>query len=105
MATAKIFAGNCNFTTYVTASNESEGMVHLTIESECPHIQKIAEELTRVNPFNEISFHSEHGPQIMNVMRQSCPHASCPVFSGIIRAVEVEAGLALPTNISIELES
>jgi hypothetical protein len=32
-----------------------------------------------------------------------CPHAACPVPVGILKAVEVEAGLALAANVSIEV--
>jgi hypothetical protein len=32
-----------------------------------------------------------------------CTHAACPVASGIIKAVEVEAGLALPGDVSIKI--
>ena len=32
-----------------------------------------------------------------------CTHAACPVPVGIIKAVEIEAGLALPTDVSIKL--
>jgi hypothetical protein len=30
-----------------------------------------------------------------------CPHPACPVPSGILKAVEVAAGLALPRDASI----
>ena len=29
-------------------------------------------------------------------------HAACPVMSGILKAIEVEAGLALPCDVRIE---
>jgi hypothetical protein len=32
-----------------------------------------------------------------------CTHAACPVPVGIIKAVEVETGLALPADVSIKL--
>jgi hypothetical protein len=32
-----------------------------------------------------------------------CKHAACPVPSGIIKAVEVASGLALPKNASIQV--
>jgi hypothetical protein len=32
-----------------------------------------------------------------------CQHASCPVPSGIIKAIEVASGLALPKDASIQV--
>jgi hypothetical protein len=32
-----------------------------------------------------------------------CTHSACPVPVGIIKAVEVEAGLALPADVSIKI--
>ena len=34
---------------------------------------------------------------------QHCPHAACPVPVGIIKAIEVEAKLAVPADVSIKL--
>lgn len=105
MATAKIFAGNCGFTTKVTGTFETDGMVTIALESDCPHITKIADRIRKVDPFHEISFQSEGGPEIIKIMQEECPHPSCPVFSGILRTVEISAGLALPTDITMEFEN
>jgi hypothetical protein len=35
--------------------------------------------------------------------RQHCPHAACPVPVGIIKAIEVEAELAIPADVTIKL--
>ncbi len=104
MAKANIFAGNCNFNTTVETTMGDDMQVHLNIESECPHITKIAEELKTLDPFREMSFQSGEGPKVFEVMTRSCPHPSCPVFSGILRATEVAAGLALPTDMTIIFE-
>ncbi len=104
MAKATIFAGNCNFTTTVETKMGDDFRVHLTIESECAHITKMAGELESLDPFREMAFQSEGGPEVFQVMMKGCPHPSCPVFSGILRATEVAAGLALPTDMSITFE-
>jgi hypothetical protein len=38
------------------------------------------------------------------IAAKHCPHSSCIVPSGIIKAVEVAAGLALPKNAAIKME-
>ena len=101
MATAKIFAGNCGFNTKVEATMDGK-VCKVNITSECTAIQKMAVELTEVNLYQEISF-KRAMPTIHAAGHKFCTHAACPVPVGIIKAVEVEAKLALPTDVSIIL--
>ena len=101
MAAAEIHPGNCGFTTTVVARREGN-MCKLTITSECAAIQKMAQELMEVNPYQEISFR-RNTPLILQMGAKYCTHAACPVPVGIIRAVEVEMGLALPIDMTIKL--
>jgi len=101
MATVEIFPGNCGFNTEVEATLDRK-VCKLSITSECAAIRKIAEELTEVNPFEEISFRRAM-PKIHEAGHKYCTHAACPVPVGIIKAVEVEAKLALPTDVTIKL--
>ena len=78
MARAEIFAGICGFTTIVTTRMEGE-KCRVTIEGGCNAIQKLQMGL------------------------KHCTHAACPVPVGIIKAIEVEAHLALPKDVSIRL--
>ncbi len=101
MARAEIIAGICGFKTVVQATADGS-TVNLQIESDCKAIQKLAEALTQVEPFKEIS--TRRGmPRSLEMGAQYCTHAACPVPVGIIKAVEVEAGLALPADVSIQL--
>jgi hypothetical protein len=63
----------------------------------------MVKELKEVDPMTEISFQRE-GSAILKKFEKTCPHPSCPIPSGILKAVEVEAGLALPQNASIKFE-
>jgi hypothetical protein len=74
----------------------------LKIDSDCPAVQRLAEKLISVDPFREISFRGQP-PQTMELAAQICSHAACPVPVGIIKTVEVEAGLALPADVSIKV--
>jgi hypothetical protein len=101
MAKAEIFAGDCGFNTQVEASLQGNAC-SLNIINECKAIQRMAAELKLVNPYQEISF--RRGVLTIHEMgRKHCTHASCPVPVGIIKAVEVAAGLALPTDVTIKL--
>jgi hypothetical protein len=101
MAKAEILPGNCGFITTVEATMDGD-TCKLSITSECKAIQKLAQELTEVNPYQEISFR-RNTPQILQMGAKYCTHAACPVPVGIIKAVEVEAGMALPMDVTIKL--
>ncbi len=101
MAKAEIFAGNCGLNTEVEATMDGK-VCKLSITSECAAIRNMAEELTEVDPYQEISF-KRAMPKIHEAGHKYCTHAACPVPVGIIKAVEIEAKLALPTDVTIKL--
>lgn len=105
MAKAKIIAGNCGFSADVEAVKvEGERYkVKVTVESDCKSIQKMAADLDVVDAFNEIS-QRRGTPEILEKGAKYCAHASCPIPVGIIKAVEVEAGMALPKDVTITIE-
>jgi hypothetical protein len=101
VAKAEIFAGICGFNTTVRAIQNGDD-VDLDIHSECQAIQKLADQLKKVDPWKEISARRSV-PQTLEMGMKYCSHAACPVPAGIIKAVEVEAGLALPKDVTIKL--
>jgi hypothetical protein len=74
----------------------------VSVDSECDAIQRLGEALHEVAPFQEISFRGE-GPQTLKMGAKHCYHTACPVPVGIIKAIEVEAGLALPADAIVKL--
>jgi len=101
MATVEVDSGICGFVTTVRTRTGGRTM-SVEIASECEHIQKLAAALTEIDPFQEISFRGE-GPLTLRLAAQHCAHAACPVPVGIIKAIEVEAGLALPKDVAIRV--
>jgi len=99
MASAEIESGICGFCTTVTTTNDGSS-VRIEFETTCGYVRKLAEELTVVDPFREISYRGE-GPLTLRLAAQHLVHPACPVPSGIIKAIEVEAGLALPKDACI----
>ena len=101
MAKAEITSGICGFT--ATVHTRMEGRkCHVSVESECDAIQRLGEALQEVEPFQEISFRGE-GPQTLKMGAKHCYHTACPVPVGIIKAIEIEAGLALPADAVVKL--
>ena len=101
MAKAEICSGVCGFVTIVETKMDG-GLCNVSIQSDCPSMKKLSRELSQVDPFREITFRGE-GPQTLQIAAKHCAHAACPVPSGIIKAVEVEAGLALPVDVTIKI--
>lgn len=101
MAKAEILSGICGFKTTVETTMDGRNC-DITIESDCESIQSLANELTRVDPYQEISFRRSM-PLTHQMASKHCAHAACPVPSGVIKAIEVEARLALPADVTIKL--
>jgi hypothetical protein len=102
MATAEINAGICGFKTTVHAQATDDRIIHLTIESECKAVCKLGEQLQDVDPYREFTWR-RGGPLTLESAPKCLSHPACPVPSGIIKVVEIEAGLALPADVSIKL--
>jgi hypothetical protein len=64
-------------------------------------VKRLAEQLTEVDPYREISYRGE-GPVTLRLAAKHLMHPACPVPSGILKAIEVESGLALPKDASIK---
>jgi hypothetical protein len=101
MAAAEVLAGICGFKTTITAEKDDTNC-RLTISSDCEHINRLAQDLTTVDPFQEISYRGD-GPVTLRLAAKHCAHAACPVPAAIIKAVEVESGLALPADVMIKI--
>lgn len=99
---AEIDAGICGFQTTVLAEAESMRKVKLTIESDCPQIRKAAEQLPEMDMLEELKAGLGHG-HVYGVLSGCVRHVTCPVGSGILKAAEASAGLALPKDVCIKV--
>jgi hypothetical protein len=96
----KVMAGICGMNSEIRAipdNGAKSRLIKIEIKSDCKDIEKLAEELQSVNPFQEIGF-SGKGPKTLQIAAKHCKHAACPVPSAIIKAIEVASGLALPKD-------
>jgi hypothetical protein len=101
MSKAEINSGICGHFSTVVASMDGK-VCKLSITSDCEAIQQFAQELTQVDPLQEIS--CRRGiPQTLQMGQKHCFHAACPVPVGTIKAIEVAAKLALPKDAVIKV--
>ncbi len=98
-----VMSGICGMITEIRAtSQDPAGLVTLDINTRCDSIQQLADVLKVVNPKEEISYKGK-APKTLRMAAEHCKHTACPVPSGIIKAIEVAAGLALPKDASIKV--
>jgi hypothetical protein len=102
IAKSEIFAGTCGFSTTVQATKNEDGSIHLAIESQCSAITKMAAELGDVDAMQHLSARRQV-PPVLQAGMKFCTHAACPVPVGIIKVIEVEAGLNLPVDVFIKV--
>lgn len=102
MAKAEIDAGICGFMTTCVATKSGDRTIELSIESGCKAVLKLAEQLQSVDPYKEIAWRRAL-PLTHELAPKCLSHPACPVPAGIIKAIEVEAGLALPKDATIKV--
>jgi len=100
---ATVDPGVCGFHADIVAEAESMRKVKLEITSDCAAIQKAADRLPEVNMLEETRAGLGQG-QVYGALSECVRHVTCPVGSGILKACEAAAGLALLRDVSIKLE-
>jgi hypothetical protein len=98
----QIDAGICGFQTTVVAEAESMRKVYLDIQSDCPQVTKAAEQLPEMDMLDELRTGLGQGV-VYTALAGCVKHVTCPVGSGILKAAEAAAGLALPKDVTLKM--
>ncbi len=106
MVNVEITGGICGFTTQVFAEDKTCYKASFRLESDCPNWKRVDAILggKELNMMTELFKDKKTGTlnsQVLDISLKTIPHVSCPVISGILKALEVSAGLALPKDASI----
>jgi len=107
-ASYDIQAGVCGFRTQGAAVSEDSQHVTFRIESDCAKIVTLAQQLADQKPLDAYGEIDGRKESILletarGVLTGCC--AGCAVPTGLFKAMQVAAGLALPKDITINLES
>jgi hypothetical protein len=102
VAVVEVVPGICGFRARIVSEAGELCNVTLEITSDCQHIRQLAERLTQVSALEEL------GSAITDTATYraaaSCKaHPACPVPAGILKAIEVAAGMALPADVHISI--
>lgn len=107
MTKTLIQSGPCRFETRVTAERVAKRKVKVTVETQCPNMQKmfagwVAENGDELDPYKFCM--SRPGQDALHTYAAAHlpPHAACPVLPGLLRTVEAEAGLCVKADMSVK---
>lgn len=94
--------GICNLTCSVTAELVDEDELEVDVSTGCDAIQGMFDQLGSTFDAFEVCLQKPGCGPFYEYAKEHFPiHVSCPALCGIIKAMEVEARLALPEDASI----
>ena len=103
MTRVMVDAGICGFSTTVEVSKLSSRKVTVTLTSDCEMVTQMAEDLGELDWQDTLG---ERRASLVDKTASRClRHTACPVPVAIIKAIEVEVGLALPRDVAIHFET
>lgn len=102
MTRVVIRSGSCGFTATVTAEKGADKHVRITIDSDCEMVRKMQEDIGSLERMD--AFKGFQDSPVYRSAAKRLKHVACPVPSGILKALEVEAGMNLPRDATIVFE-
>ena len=97
-------SGGCGYTVIIAVEKDETARKRYTLAvvTECKHVNLLAKDLPTLNMADALT------PILANPVYQAAArrvkHAACPVPSGILKALEVEAGLNVPRDVTMVFE-
>ena len=104
MVEVKVNSGICGFETIINVNSEDMQNAEVKIQTQCPNLKPIEQELKEVDAFEECFTKIGGNSKVFNLAIKYCKHPGCPVASAIIKGIEVECNLALPKDVKIEIK-
>ena len=101
MTAVEVDAGCCGFTTKIAVLKVDEQMVKTTVSSDCEMITAWGKELGSLD-WGQCLRNSVHSP-VFQCTAKHIGHVACPVSVALLKAMEVEVGVALPVDVAVRL--
>jgi len=102
MSVVIVNPGICGLNSTITVESDEMQTCSVKIESECDSIKDMEEGLQDLDGYDEC-LNGFGDSTVFQESKKHCKHACCPVSSAIIKAIEVEAGLALPKDVEFKI--
>jgi hypothetical protein len=101
MTRVVVNAGVCGMEVIIAVNKVAARKVKIEITSACKMLTRLGQALAELDPYEVLKgVHSE----VYQQASKDSLHASCPVPAAILKAVEVEAEMALPCDAVIHFE-
>ena len=94
-------AGACRFITTIGASSEDGMTVLLNIETDCPNVKKLAENMKEADAMDAVYSKISENRVLMRCY-EFIPHPACPIPCALVKACEVACDLALKREVSFK---
>jgi Family of unknown function (DUF6951) len=99
MTKVTVHSGACGFTVTIQAEKGTGGKIVILLDTDCEMVKNMLEDIAVLDRFAAL-----RGFQTNPVYRSASKHlkhAACAVPSGILKAIEVEAGLNVAKDVDI----
>jgi len=99
MTTTIVNPGVCGFSVTITAEKDKDKKIRISLYTECEMVKKMLEDISTIDA--RVAFTGYPDNPVYRSAAMHLQHVACPVPAGILKTIEVEAGLCLPKNASI----
>jgi hypothetical protein len=103
MTRVSVESGICGFTSTIEVAKLSAKMVRVDISSDCEMVSKLGEKLHDLEWRNALKL--PENPLLCKCAHRYIRHAACPVPVAILKAIEVEVGMALAKDVAIHFDT
>lgn len=99
MTTVIVNPGACGFTVTIRAEKGKDKKITVALDTSCEMVKAMAGDIKTLNVMS-LFIGFQNNPVYQSAARR-LKHSACPVPGGILKAIEVEAGMNLPRDVSI----
>lgn len=99
MTTVIVNSGACGFTVTIRTGKNAGGKITVSLDTDCEMVKKMLEDIAVLDRFAPLSGFLSN--PVHRSASKHLRHIACIVPTGILKAVEVEAGLNVAKDASI----
>lgn len=103
MSKVTVDAGCCGVKAVVRVKKTGDTGVSVRVSSDCEMLANMNPDLTEVN-WREGVFGRISDCSIYEIASRHIQHTTCPVPAAILKAIEVEVGLAAPVSVTMTFD-
>ncbi len=99
MTTVVVNAGACGYSVTITVEKKADGKTSVILDTDCEMVRKMNEDISVLERFAPLTGFMNN--PVYRSASKHLKHIACLVPSGILKALEVEAGLNIAKDASI----